>query len=323
MLNNSLTNYANTPQKIIKMKTILLQSILFISLFLIGITIVFGQADPQISMIGFDRSIYNPAAINKSNGTIASIIARQQWTGFEGAPSTQVINVSKNFTSKRFALGLTVINDYIGIENSQNIKLKYSYMVNLTEKSTITFGLGAGIINRNINTSKLIFDNDTDPSTIISDQELKPDFDLGIEYNHQNFTAGISCLHFINSYKSSTNYVTPRHYYLYLTYNFNINNQISIKPAMSVNNIHNIFLMELNTIVNYNNSIELGISYRINDAVAAMLRIAITHQIQLGYSYDFSASALRNYSSGTHEIMLIAKFGGNNTNLLKSPRFFD
>ena len=305
------------------MKTTFLQFIFLISLFLIEITAAFGQADPQISMIGFDRSIYNPAAINQTNGLIASIIARQQWTGFEGAPTTQIINVSKKFTNKRFALGLTVINDNIGVENSQNIKLKYSYYVNLSEKSTLTFGLGAGIINRNINTSKLIFENNTNPSTIISDQELKPDFDFGIEYEIQNFTAGISCLHFINSYKSSNNYVTPRHYYLYSAYKFNVNNQISIKPAISVNNIRNIFLLELNTIVNYNDFVEAGVSYRINDAVAAMLRIAITHQIQLGYSYDFSASALKNYNSGSHEIMLIAKFGGNNSNLLKSPRFFD
>ncbi len=48
----------------------------------------------------------------------------------------------------------------------------------------------------------------------------------------------------------------------------------------------------------------LGGSYRNNDAFSAMIGIKIQDKILIGYSHDFTTSDIRNYSTGTHEVML-------------------
>ncbi|MBK7482874.1 MAG: type IX secretion system membrane protein PorP/SprF [Flavobacteriales bacterium] len=60
----------------------------------------------------------------------------------------------------------------------------------------------------------------------------------------------------------------------------------------------------------YNNQVWLGVSYRTEDAIAPLIGYQIatgkdkTSMFKIGYSYDVTTSRLKNYSSGSHEIML-------------------
>jgi type IX secretion system PorP/SprF family membrane protein len=64
----------------------------------------------------------------------------------------------------------------------------------------------------------------------------------------------------------------------------------------------------------------VGFGYRSSDAIYALLDIKITDQFNLGYSYDFTTSKLKNYSGGSHELMLryLFKYSVNS----KSVRYF-
>ena len=304
------------------MKTKISQYIITTLLLLLN-SIVFGQIDPQLSQIEFNRSIYNPAAIGTSEDIIASTFARQQWTGFENAPSTQILNVCNYFSRYNVGVALTIINDNMGIENSQNIKLKYAYNVKLNRISTIAFGAGIGLVHRKIHTANLIFEDGSDPASYIRESSLRPDFDFGVEYKFKELTVGFSSIHLTNSYDRSTNFKIPRHYYFYSSYLFVASDKILIQPAFTINNLRNIFIVGISSIVSYEDIIQAGISYRIKDAVVIMAKIAITPQVQIGYSYDMNAGPVKSYSSGSHEIMIITRFNKNNNGNLKSPRFFD
>ena len=52
----------------------------------------------------------------------------------------------------------------------------------------------------------------------------------------------------------------------------------------------------------------LGVSYRTEDAIAPLLGYQFKpnakSMLKIGYSYDVTTSQLKNYSSGSHEIML-------------------
>ena len=61
----------------------------------------------------------------------------------------------------------------------------------------------------------------------------------------------------------------------------------------------------------YNNSFWVGVTYRMQDAIAPMLGYRFTNAanksirgLKIGYSYDLTTSKIKGYSSGTHEVML-------------------
>jgi hypothetical protein len=64
---------------------------------------------------------------------------------------------------------------------------------------------------------------------------------------------------------------------------------------------------------------ELGVSYRFDDSVSAIVGFQLTPGIRAGYAYDYTLSNLGNYNSGTHEIILLFDILNNK---LRSPRFF-
>jgi type IX secretion system PorP/SprF family membrane protein len=67
--------------------------------------------------------------------------------------------------------------------------------------------------------------------------------------------------------------------------------------------------VDLNATFLYNNMVWIGVSYRTEDAIAPMIGYQHlfsdgTSMLRFGYSYDVTTSTLRNYSSGSHEVML-------------------
>ena len=61
---------------------------------------------------------------------------------------------------------------------------------------------------------------------------------------------------------------------------------------------------DLNVRMKYNNMFWLGLSYSHQDAVAGLVGVLIDNRYEIGYSYDFTTSALRQSSRGTHEIIV-------------------
>jgi hypothetical protein len=53
----------------------------------------------------------------------------------------------------------------------------------------------------------------------------------------------------------------------------------------------------------YNNKFWGGVTYRLQDAVSAMIGWQATPDLRLGYSYDVGTSAVSTQGGGSHEIM--------------------
>jgi hypothetical protein len=77
--------------------------------------------------------------------------------------------------------------------------------------------------------------------------------------------------------------------------------------------------IDISTNLLINNNLEFGLSYRIDDSLAAMVGIQASEKFRIGYAFDYSTSNFGRFNSGTHELLLIYKF---NRRDMKSPRFF-
>jgi hypothetical protein len=82
-----------------------------------------------------------------------------------------------------------------------------------------------------------------------------------------------------------------------------------LKPSIYVKSDLVSAQVDLNGLLEYNNFIWGGLSYRYTDAVAAMAGVnwapgTIPGTVRAGYAYDINTSRLRSGNSGSHEIFL-------------------
>ena len=97
-------------------------------LLLISCSLVFpiyAQQDPQYSQYQFNQMIINPAYAGTKNALSAVIDIRKQWSGFDGAPSTQSFSFHGPLKKKRIGLGLSAYNDAIGPKELQLLMVTY------------------------------------------------------------------------------------------------------------------------------------------------------------------------------------------------------
>ena len=58
----------------------------------------------------------------------------------------------------------------------------------------------------------------------------------------------------------------------------------------------------------YKNKIWIGGTYRTRDAISAMVGVTFKDNLTFGYAYDITTTNLKNYSNGTHELMIGLRF---------------
>ncbi|MDR1897609.1 MAG: type IX secretion system membrane protein PorP/SprF [Prevotellaceae bacterium] len=311
------------------MKKILILIITFLPL------ILYGQNDIQLSQQFLSRVNYNPAATGASNYINVFLLGREQWLGFRDAPSTQVLNAHNYFNNINSGMGLSVTNDRIGIESSINAKLAYAYYVQF-ENSYLSFGLGAGILYKNLDTDRFraetssVYDDETLASYIGRSNKVNPDFDFGIEYNTEKFQIGASVTHLNLSPIKIDNLQSGRHIYFYSKYTFPIDLDWKLAPTVVVNmSSFPIMSLDLNTMAYYRERFWFGASLRASDefvleSVVGIIGLYITDFLGLGYSYDFNIGPIGRYTSGSHEVSLRARIGKSDTGGGgKTPRFFE
>lgn len=95
------------------------------------------------------------------------------------------------------------------------------------------------------------------------------------------------------------------HHYIMAGYRIGLGEKIGLTPSAMVKNQGPAPIsFDVNLKVDYQRKYWLGVSYRNEDAIAAMLGITIADLIRVGYSYDYTLSELKTFSNGSHEIVL-------------------
>lgn len=287
----------------------------------------FAQNDPSFSQYMFNEKIFNPASLKLTNTFDFSLVARQQWIGFDNAPSSQVFNASTYLQDIYGGVGINIINDKLGYENFLTIRANYAFPVQVGVVSHLIFGLGAGIVNRTIDGTELTYEDPNDPSGLFSKETYtKPDFSFGMEYTDPNLRMGFAVTHLYRSVQNAGIDYAPRHYYMYGKYRFdNVFPNVDLEPYLLIKSNQRSTQFDVNMTAYFNDMLWTGFSYRLGDAVSAMLGYAISPAIRVGYAYDYSIGVNRRYSGGSHEIMIQAALGGFNKERVSpnTPRIFN
>ncbi|HOT88722.1 MAG TPA: type IX secretion system membrane protein PorP/SprF [Bacteroidales bacterium] len=291
----------------------------------LSIEISYSQNDPQFRHYMYSETAYNPAMAGVTNTLDAALIVREQWIGFDDAPGTQFFNGSLFVNKMSGGVGLSLINDKLGFENSLNLKLMYAYQIRLTDLSKLSFGLGFGMLHKSLKGSKLIYDNMDDPNGLYVDAtKTKPDFDFGVAYNSDKLTIGASITHIDQSIKKATVLKAPRHYYLMAKYKIKASEKINIIPCVKFKSAEFISQIDMTALLVFSNKFWIGGAYSTKDAMVGMIGMKITKGISIGYAYDYNTGGVKSLSDGSHEFMLLGSFDVARKIIpVKTPRFFD
>jgi type IX secretion system PorP/SprF family membrane protein len=94
------------------------------------------------------------------------------------------------------------------------------------------------------------------------------------------------------------------------SYKFKIGEKFAIEPAALLKFVNPIPVQaDLSIRGIYNGNLWLGTSYRTTDAAVIYAGYDIMNYLSLGYAYDISTSDIRNYSDGSHELLIQLRFG--------------
>lgn len=282
---------------------------------LLNWTPTFGQQDPEYSQYMFNTMAINPGYAGSNNIICATAVSRQQWIGFEGAPSTTIFHV--NAAVQPFGIssgvGLALMNDQAGFDKNMGITGTYAYQKELGF-GKLGIGLSFGMLNKSLDPNWVIPTSDF--HTPASGDPLIPenkesvimlDLGFGVFYKTEDFYLGLSSTHLNQpaARYSKGNPFVARHYYVMAGYNFQLPNPIfEILPSVLVNSDGKASQVTLNVNVLYNKKIWGGVSYRAGDAFIAIIGMELFNEVRVGYSYDFVTSDLRKNTGGTHELMI-------------------
>ncbi|MDC0008101.1 type IX secretion system membrane protein PorP/SprF [bacterium] len=299
-----------------------------IVIFLLMISFIgYGQQDPQFTMYQ-----YNPLTVNAgyagSRGHLTAIsLYRSQWAGLEGSPETITFGIDTPLSISSGA-GLNIIQDELGPSTETYIDANYAYQLILNRKGDkLALGLKAGARVFNLDFSKGIRrDQDDVQFNENVNSRLLPTVGAGLFYYTDKAYLGLSVPNFFASEhfdrQTEVRSLERTHFFLIGGYVFDVNPTLKFKPSFFVKQVVGAPI-QVDVSGNFllSETLNLGVNYRWDDSISALLGFKISPKFDLGYAFDYSTNGLNQFNSGTHEVFLRYQFVSRDK-LLKSPRFF-
>lgn len=289
----------------------------------------FAQQDAIVSQYLFNGLFLNPAYGGTHPYLTTSVLYRSQWVSFSGAPKTGVFVLDGPVAKEKMGLGCIIAHDKIGVTEQTDFSATYAYKIN-AGSGKLSFGLKGGVSNYNAKLTTLTYwdENDETFANNISSR-LIPKFGFGMYYYTKKYFVGFSIptlLAYDKDYDFSidvekSSYLR-RHYFLNGGYVFTLNDLVKFKPTLLLKYVPTAPLQaDIGANLIYNGMIWFGVTYRSQNTLVVMAEYQTNNRIRIGYAFDYTTSIIRNYSNGTHEIMIAYDFGEEKLKT-RTPRFF-
>jgi type IX secretion system PorP/SprF family membrane protein len=326
-------------------------------IFLLTFQLVEAQQKPQYTQYVFNNLLLNPAVTGIENYIDLKAGYRSQWTGLQGAPVTSYLTLSAPFGSDfvrgdaasmspgneanpysrlytqnyeaaepHHGIGFMIVSDQAGPISTTNIDATYAYHLGISSTFNLSVGVAAGFNHISLNTSQITLENPLDPVIANgNNSQWKPDLSIGVWGYSSNYYVGISVQQLLsqNLYFSTTNSInqtkTLPQYFITGGYKVFLSDDITLMPSALIKLISpQPTAFDVNMKLAFRDRFWIGASYRNQDSVAGLLGLNISSLINISYSYDYTTSALRTVSNGTHEIVIGLML--NNGDRVISPR---
>ncbi len=315
----------------------ILPAIVFLFIFGDG----FSQQVPIYSQYIMNGFLINPSLAGRDGYTTINLTVREQWVGMAGAPSTYAASfqtriLKNSFISKstavrkkivkptkggRVGLGGYVFNDNNGIMHRTGFSLAYAYHIPLGRSEGIpndlSFGLALTAYQFAVDLNGAILNNPDDPLLNSYDRSVFiPDFNFGASFTTSKYYVGFAMSNLLRGSiliadTSNIKRSELGNYFLTGGIKFPLSSEWTLEPSALLkasDMFFNSLQMDLTARIYYKEDYWVGVSWRTNDAIIAMLGLKYD-RFYFAYALDFTLTDIRKQSYGTHEFTLAVKFG--------------
>ncbi len=306
-----------------------MKKLLIISTLIFSSIIGLAQQEIMVSQYMFNGLFINPGYAGSHKYFSSTLLHRNQWVSFPGAPKTFLVAVDGPIANEKMGLGFIVTHDKIGVTSQTDINANYAYKIKLGQ-GKLSFGLRAGLSNYSYNSDELtVWDAGDDVLNEDNQSEFLPKFGFGTYYHTERWYAGVS-IPTLLAYESGQSFSLDIEQSSFLRKHFlinggvvvDLNESFKLKPSTLIKYERTAPIeADINLSLLYKETIWFGVSYRTQDALVGIIEYQANKRFRVGYSYDFTLTEIGNYSSGSHEIMIGYDFGKDLVNV-KTPRFF-
>ena len=292
---------------------------------LVGANEAFSQQDATFTQYMFNGLTLNPAYAGSHEAVSSNFIWRKQWLNIDGAPQSSAFSIHSPVGGDKIGIGLQLASDKIGASKTFLGNASASYILPISATSKLAFGLSAGFDKMDYNFSDLQLGTSNDPNFDASNNisDSKVNFGTGVYYYSKKTFVGLSVPKILENDFTSNNlsYTQKRHIFLYAGHVITLHPNLKFKPNVLVKMTDGATSFDLNANFLIVDKLWLGASYRSLESLDLIAQLNVTDQLGIGYAYDFTTNALKDYSSGSHEFMLSYLFSFKKQAML-SPRYF-
>lgn len=279
----------------------------------------------------------NPAFAGANTCFRVTMAYRNQWSGVPNGYRSSLLSIDHYAHRQRIGMGLIIVNDVAGTGNLRRTEIAPILATEIRATKNLSFRFGAqptvGAVS--VDFDKLLFGDQIarggGVTTIENPTATRAYFDMnsGLLAFTKNSWMGVSVFHFLEPLESlmpDEEVGLPMKWSVHGGHKFGIG-ESDVKRAEGLQSITAVFnyrgqatFDQLDLGFYYTKDVfNIGFWYRglpgiksyapgyaNDDAVAIILGLK-TERMNIGYSYDFTISALTNASSGAHEITLSAQ----------------
>lgn len=289
-------------------------SLLFVSIFMASM--LQAQQLPQLSQYMINDFAVNPAIAGMNDYYQIKTSVRNQWVGIDDAPKTTLLSIyGKN--SDNVGLGGSVFNDQVGPTSRAGASITYAYHFPISPFMKMSLSLSGGFTQFKIDKQGWNVLHTDDPlmdGDILVD--LVPDATFGMNIYSDDWYLGCAIPQLLNSklalidddFANNVSFdldgSLTRHIYIMGLYNLEVSHYWDLEPSVLFKAVSSApSQVDIGLKAIYNDKFWMGMDYRSNGDIAALLGLYIQDKYLIGYSYDIPNSDISQYTSGSHEFM--------------------
>lgn len=259
----------------------------------------------------FNPYMLNPAVAGTTPYSPITAAYRNQWSGFDGAPSTFMLSGHTRIPNVNLGLGAIAFHDNTGGAIARTgAEITTAYSVDLNNRDAVSFGL-SGVFSQFRFDGRDLVVRDLDDPALVNGLETAFNFDVtfGMMVYGDNYFFGFSVPQLIQTNLGVEGVMEDmnqnvRHFNFMGSYLYAFNKDWAYQPTalLRFTEASPVQFDILNKFV-YRDFIWAGLTYRHLDAVAFAFGVEYL-DFAFAYSYDITTTGARALSPHTHEVTL-------------------